>query len=261
MEKLSIFKVGGKILENAAELQSFLEGFAALEGKKLLVHGGGVAADQLAEKLGIPVNMHEGRRITSPEMRDLAVMVYGGLLNKQIVAQLQSLGCQALGLSGADAQVLVAQKRKPVPIDYGMVGDIKAVRTDMIEKFLDLGLTPVFAPLTWEPGGQLLNSNADGVACAITEAFSGRYETYLLYCFDKPGVLMDLNDQESLLPEIDVTLYEHMKRDQKVHAGMLPKLDSCFRAKTLGAHRVLIASARDSLEFMSGNSFQGTLIS
>lgn len=261
MERLSIFKVGGKILDNPSELRTFLEGFAALEGKKLLVHGGGIAADQLAARLGIPVTMHEGRRITSPDMRDLAVMVYGGLLNKQIVSLLQTLGCQALGLSGADGQVLLAQKRKPQPIDFGMVGDIKEVRTELIEKFLDLGLTPVFAPLSWERGGELLNSNADGVACAITEAFSGRYETYLLYCFDKPGVLLDMNDQASLVAEIDRTLYEHLKRDHKVNAGMLPKLDSCFRAKTLGAHRVLIASPQDSLRFVRGAAFQGTLIS
>ncbi len=261
MEKLSVFKLGGKILDNPGTLQAFLQGFAALEGRKILVHGGGVAADQLAAKLGIPVTMHEGRRITSPEMRDLAVMVYGGLLNKQIVAQLQKLGCDAIGLSGADGKSLVAQKRKAQPIDYGMVGDIKTVNTQLIETFLELEMIPVFAPLTWSLEGELLNSNADGVACAITEAFSGVYETYLLYCFDKAGVLLDVDDQGSVLKELDKTLYEHLKRDHKVNSGMLPKLDSCFRAKTLGAHRVLISSPHDSLAFMTGASYQGTLIS
>ncbi len=262
MEKLSIFKISGKLLDKSEELQTFLRGFAALSGKKILVHGGGVHADQLATQLGLPIEMHEGRRITSPAMRDLVTMVYGGLLNKQIVAQLQMLGADAIGLTGADARVFTAQRRRPEPIDFGCVGDIREVRSDFLEDLMVQDMIPVLAPISWEKAtGELLNSNADGVACQVTQAFSGRYETFLYYCFDKPGVLLDIDDQSSLLPQIDRVQYERLKREKKVQGGMLPKLDSCFQAKTLGAHRVLLASPQDSLHYARGDAFRGTMIS
>lgn len=260
MEKLSIFKIGGKMLDHAEELEAFLQGLAAVPGRKILVHGGGIFADDLAQKLGIPITMHEGRRITSAPMRDLVTMVYGGLLNKQVVARLQALGCDAIGLSGADGGVLKAKKRKPEPIDYGFVGDIVEVRRDLLETFLNRGMTPVMAPLSWDPSGEILNSNADGVACKITEAFAGYYETSLYYCFDKPGVLLDVNDPLSLLAQIDKPAYESLKKQKLVKDGMLPKLDSCFRAKTLGAHKVLLASPGNSLRYAAGQEYVGTLI-
>ncbi len=260
MEKLFIFKIGGKMLDHEQELRNFLEGFAALPFKKILVHGGGVFADELAKKLDIPIQMFEGRRITSEKMRDLVTMVYGGLLNKQVVARLQALGCDALGLSGADAHVLKAKRRKPEPIDYGFVGDIQEVRRDFLQLLLDQGMTPVLCPLSWDETGEILNSNADGVACKVTEAFSGFYETYLLYCFDKPGVLLDIQDPASLLAHLDRPAYETLKKQQIVKDGMLPKLDSCFRAKTLGAHKVLLATPSNSLKYAAGEEYLGTII-
>lgn len=261
MESLTLFKISGKLLDQPDELQEFLEGFAGLAGYKILIHGGGIHADQLATQLGLPFEMHEGRRITSPAMRDVATMVYGGLLNKQIVARLQTLGCDAIGLTGADAGLLRAQRRKPEPIDFGCVGDIKEVRESFLERLMQDGMVPVLAPISWEAAtGELLNSNADGVACRVTEVFSGRYETTLLYCADKPGVLLDVDDSSSLLAGLDRLQYEHLKRAQKVQGGMLPKLDSCFRAKTLGAHQVLIASPQHSLNFVRGRVYEGTLI-
>jgi acetylglutamate kinase len=260
MEKLLIFKIGGRMLDDAAELEKFLQGFAGISGKKILVHGGGIFADDLAQKLDIPISMHEGRRITSGPMRDLVTMVYGGLLNKQVVGRLQALGCDAIGLSGADGAVLKAKRRKPEPIDYGYVGDIINVRKDLLEMFLERGMTPVLAPLSWEESGEILNSNADGVACKITEAFSGLYETWLFYCFDKAGVLLDINNPQSLLTELDRPAYEQLRKQQLVKDGMLPKLDSCFRARTLGAHKVLLATPGNSLKFASGEDYVGTLI-
>ncbi len=261
MEKLTLFKVGGKILDDAKALKDFLKGFAKVPGKKILVHGGGIFADQLAKQLGIEVEMHEGRRITSPAMRDLVTMVYGGLLQKQLVAHLQSYGCDALGLSGADAALLPATRRNPQPIDFGCVGDIESINVERLEQFLSLGLTPVICPLSWDPlQGEMLNSNADGVACRITEALAHRYETTLLYCFDKAGVLLDLNDPTSLLPSITPSVYSHLKSEAKVHTGMVPKLDSCFRAKAAGAKQVLLASPDQSLAYASAQPFRGTLI-
>ncbi|HYX36424.1 MAG: acetylglutamate kinase [Pseudobdellovibrionaceae bacterium] len=260
MEKLFIFKIGGKMLDHAEELEAFLKGFSSIQGRKILVHGGGIFADDLAKKLDIPITMHEGRRITSAPMRDLVTMVYGGLLNKQVVARLQALGCDAIGLSGADGAVLKAKRRKPEPIDYGLVGDIFEVRRDLLETFINHGMTPVLAPLSWEASGEILNSNADGVACKITEAFSGLYETYLFYCFDKPGVLLDVENPASLLAQLDRPAYESLKKQQLVKDGMLPKLDSCFRARTLGAHKVLLSTPTNSLKFAAGADYVGTLI-
>ena len=260
MEKLSIFKIGGKMLDDAAELETFLQGFSRISGKKMLVHGGGIFADDLAKKLDIPITMHEGRRITSAPMRDLVTMVYGGLLNKQVVGRLQALGCDAIGLSGADGAVFKAKRRKPEPIDYGYVGDIVEVRRDLLELFLNQGMTPVLAPLSWEASGEILNSNADGVACKITEAFAGMYETCLFYCFDKPGVLLDIENPDSLLGSLDRPAYENLRKQKLVKDGMLPKLDSCFRARTLGAHQVLLSTPGNSLKFAAGEPYVGTLI-
>ncbi|WP_141732961.1 acetylglutamate kinase [Oligoflexus tunisiensis] len=260
LEKLLIFKIGGRILDQPAELEAFLEGFSQIAGRKILVHGGGIFADDLARKLDIPIHMHEGRRITSAPMRDLVTMVYGGLLNKQVVSRLQACGCDAIGLSGADGALLKAERRQPEPIDYGFVGDIVEVRRDLLEMFLDRGMTPVLAPLSWEAGSGILNSNADGVACRITEAFSATYETYLFYCFDKPGVLLDVDNPDSLLAELDRPQYESLRSQKLVKDGMLPKLDSCFRARTLGAHKVLLASPVQSLKYAAGEPYRGTLI-
>ena len=261
MESLWIFKLGGKILDDESALADFLKGFAAIKGRKILVHGGGIFADQLAQKLEIPVQMHEGRRITSEAMRDVVTMVYGGLLQKSIVAQLQSYGCDAIGLSGADGHVLKAKRRAPEPIDFGFVGDIESVRTDLLVQFLDMGLVPVICPLSWDPESTgLLNSNADGVACKITEAFAPHYECSLLYCFDKAGVLLDLSDANSLLPTLNPATYRDLRALGKVHTGMLPKLDSCFAAKRMGAQHVLLARPEESLAYAAKQSFVGTVI-
>lgn len=261
MEELLVFKIGGRILDKKDELEDFLNGFADLPMKKLIVHGGGVFADEMAKKLGLDVRMHQGRRITDEATRDLVTMVYGGLLNKQIVGRLQALGCDAIGLTGADGRLIRGERRRPDPVDYGYVGDVVEVRTDWLRSLLDANMVPVIAPLSWERStGEILNSNADGVACKLTESLSARYETSLLYCFDKPGVLKDVENPQSLLPQLDVREYEKLKQASLVKDGMLPKLDSCFRAKTMGAHRVLLSSPHESLSFVMGKDYQGTLI-
>lgn len=260
MEDLYVFKIGGRTIDDTCELESFLSAFAVLPGKKILVHGGGIFADDLARKLGIPIQMHEGRRITSLAMRDLVSMVYGGLINKQIVAKLQKLGCDALGLTGADGGLLTAVKRPSEPIDFGMVGDIQSVRRDLLLDFLCKGLTPVIAPLSLDANGEILNSNADGVACALAAAFSESYRTHLLYCFDKPGVLLDANNPDSILSELNPAAYERMKQEKLLKDGILPKLESCFKAQAQGCYRVLLSTPDQSLRFLKGQTYRGTLI-
>lgn len=229
-DKLKVVKIGGQVIDDAQALQSFLIAFSKIPGKKILVHGGGKLATRMSKLLGVEVTMQEGRRITTDENLKIVTMVYAGLINKQICALLQSQGCNAIGLSGADADCIQSTKRKPTPVDYGWVGDVNAVSTDNISLFLENGITPVFCAITHDGEGQLLNTNADTVAAEVAIATSQQYDTDLLYCFEKAGVLTDVDDELSVIPQIDQQDYQRLKLKGIVQKGMIPKLDNCFYA-------------------------------
>lgn len=258
MDKLYLFKIGGKVIDNPRALQSFLEGFAALPYPKILVHGGGLIADQMAKRLDIPTEMHKGRRITSAAMRDLVTMVYGGQINKTLVASLQSMGCDALGCTGADAGLIRSKRRSPEPIDFGFVGDVTEVRRDMLIKLLKLGLTPVFAPLSFDQ--EILNTNADSIASSVAQALAGDFEVHLLYCFEQAGVLLDVKDPSSLIHVLSTQYYEDLLKDGVITEGMLPKLEECFRALRKGVRHITLADAGACLSHAEGKDFRGTEI-
>ena len=242
MENLTIVKAGGSLLEVPAELDIFLDQFISIEGKKLMVHGGGKIANQVLEKLGMEPKMIDGRRITDKETLDVVTMVYGGLVNKKAVAALQSKGCNAIGLSGPDAGVIISRKRVNSTIEYGFVGDIDSIDHDFIMKLIGLGLVPVFSPITMSPEGQLLNTNADHIAASIAVSLSCCYKVKLIYCFEKPGVLSNLSDGGSVLPEIDLETYHSLKTKNVIANGMLPKLDNCYNALAKGVDMILITN-------------------
>lgn len=227
---LSIIKIGGNVIENKEELSKFLSLFSKLEGSKILVHGGGKLATQLATKLGIESKMIGGRRITDAETLEVITMVYAGLTNKNIVAELQSNNCNAIGLSGADGDAIQAHKRPLKDIDYGFAGDIDGVNSSMISKLLNADLVPVFCAMTHDGKGQLLNTNADTIASELAIGLSGLYETTLYYCFEKKGVLLDIKDDESVVKHINSNTYKQLLKDGIIADGMLPKLENCFHA-------------------------------
>ena len=241
--KLKIIKIGGNIIDDDHNLASFLTDFARLEGPKILVHGGGKSATKLSEKLGIPTQMIEGRRITSTENLTVVTMVYAGLINKKITARLQGNNCNAIGLSGADANCIQANLRETTPIDFGWVGDISKVNTSTIQLFLTNGLTPVFCAIGHDGNGQLLNTNADTVAAEIAKAMSNEYETELIYCFEKNGVLKDINDPNSVIARINKKDYQELKKTRVIAEGMIPKIDNCFHALENGVSKVIIGNA------------------
>lgn len=243
MEKLTLVKVGGKIVEEEASLQKLLNDFSSISGRKILVHGGGVSATALAEKLGIDTKMVEGRRITDKATLDVVVMVYAGLVNKTIVAGLQAKGCNAIGLSGTDMDIVRAIKRPVKEIDYGFVGDVIDVNTRELELLLDENVVPVIAPITHNGRGVLLNTNADTMASKLAVAFSENFQVNLVYCFEKDGVLLDQNDNKSVIHELDRDLYRKYKEEGIIAAGMIPKLDNAFNALNSGVSRVLITNA------------------
>lgn len=228
--KLRIVKIGGNIIDDPQKLEDFLVDFALLTGPKILVHGGGKLATQLSKKLGVETQMVDGRRITTSEDLDIVVMVYAGLINKKIVAGLQGKGCNAIGLSGADAECLRASKRPVNPIDFGWVGDIESVNVPSIRLFLDAGFTPVFCAISHDSKGHLLNTNADTIASELAIGMSGHFETELIYCFEKKGVLENVEDDESVIPHINTARYRELKESGAIHKGMLPKMENCFHA-------------------------------
>ncbi len=258
--RLLIVKIGGNVIDNAAALHDFLEKFSALPGKKILVHGGGKLATELSNKMGIPVNMVDGRRITDAETLKVATMVYAGWTNKNIVAKLQALDCDAIGLSGADGNTLQTMKRPVKELDYGFVGDIMhdTVNVANIKKFLDAGFTPVFSAITHNGQGQLLNTNADTIASAIAVAMTSIYETSLIYCFEKQGVLRDVNDEQSVISEISLMDFDRMQKVKAVAEGMIPKLQNAFDALGKGVSTVSIGHA-ESLHLIQ-NERAGTKI-
>lgn len=245
MDTLTVVKIGGNVIDDPAALKRFLTAFAGLPGSKLLIHGGGKIATQVAEKLGIQTTMVEGRRITDQPMLDVVTMVYGGLVNKQIVAKLQALDVNAIGLTGADASTVLAKKRPVKDIDYGMVGDIEEVDSGQIQFFLRQDLTPVFAPITYSTAGELLNTNADTMASAIAVDMIRHNRVTLLYCFEKKGVLSNPDDDSSVIPTLTPAQYADYKAAGAINKGMVPKLDNAFNALADGVERVIICHADD----------------
>lgn len=254
--KLVIVKIGGNVIDNPQSLDSVLGDFAKLEGAKILVHGGGKLATRLGEKLGIEARFHEGRRITDEAMLEIAVMGYAGLTNKSIVAKLQALGVNAIGLTGADGNLILSEKRAVKAVDFGFVGDVKKVDSEALRKLSHCGFVPVFAAITHDGNGQLLNTNADTIASEIAIACSGSFEMELLYCFEKPGVLENSEDEDSVISLLDAELYQRLKAGNRVHSGMLPKLDNCFRALENGVSVVKIGSEKLLSDEKSGTKIQ-----
>jgi len=227
---INIVKIGGNVIENEDELDAFLGIFAELPEPKILVHGGGKLASEMARNLNIPVKMTQGRRITDAETLDVITMVYGGKVNKNMVAQLQAKGCNAIGLSGADGNTILSIKRPVKEVDFGFVGDVISVNSAVITSLLSGGLTPVFCAITHDKNGQLLNTNADTIACELARALTQTYEVTLNYCFEKAGVLRDVSDEQSVIKQINTKKYTELVENGTVSEGMLPKLHNCFYA-------------------------------
>jgi len=237
---LSIVKIGGNVIENKTALSKFLSIFSQIDGLKILVHGGGKLATELSKKLGIEPKMIGGRRITDAQSLDVITMVYGGLTNKKIVAGLQSHNCNAVGMSGADGDTVRAHKRPVKEIDYGFAGDVEGVNAGLLSHFLTLGLTPVFCAMTHDGKGQLLNTNADTIAAELAIGMSELYETTLYYCFEKKGVLLDVNDSNSVVQHIDTETYQSLLKKNIIADGMLPKMTNCFHALNHKVEKVCI---------------------
>ena len=245
MEKLIVVKVGGKIVEEEETLRQLLQDFAAIEGHKVLVHGGGRSATKLATQLGIESKMVDGRRITDEAMLRVVTMVYGGLVNKNIVAGLQALNVNALGLTGADMNLMRSDKRPVKEVDYGFVGDVKEVNADLLATLIQQGIVPVLAPLTHDKQGHLLNTNADTIAGEGAKALAKHFEVTLMFCFEKKGVLRDANDDESVIPEIDREAFLRYVKEGVIQGGMIPKLENAYQAIDAGVHQVIITQATD----------------
>jgi len=241
-EKISIVKIGGNIIEDENALKLFLQLFSKLAGKKILIHGGGKRATQFASKLGITSKMIDGRRITDKETLEVITMVYAGLVNKKIVAQLQAFETNAMGLTGADINSIQSEKRPVKEIDFGFVGDVKQVNHHGIDTLMTAGFTPVFCALTHDGNGQLLNTNADTIASQIAIGMSEIYTTTLYYCFELKGVLNDFEDKESVIQKIDSKTYKELLAAGTISAGMLPKLENCFDALQKGVAEVRIGN-------------------
>ncbi len=245
MDRLTIVKVGGKVVENVQSLNALLEQFKRISGNKILVHGGGTTATNLATKLGIKTRMVDGRRVTDKDTLELVTMVYGGLVNKRIVAALQAININAIGLTGADLDLIRSKKRPVTDVDYGFVGDIEDVNSRELRLLLNENIVPVIAPLTHDGNGQILNTNADTIASEIATELSDYFNVYLFYCFDKKGVLLDPNDELSIIYDLNLPLYNQYKTEGIINEGMLPKLDNGFRAKLKGVKEVLITNAEN----------------
>jgi len=243
-DKLSIIKIGGNVVNSPTELDRFLQDFASLEGFKILVHGGGKIASEVSASMGLEPKMSGGRRITDEQTLDVVTMVYAGLLNKKIVSKLQGLDSNAIGLSGADGNSIRAHKRKVKDLDYGFAGDVDEVGSSMIESLLRSGLYPVFCAITHDQKGQLLNTNADTIASELAKGLSDEFDVELLYCFEKNGVLEDVENEDSVVEHIDTKKYEQMKELGQIAEGMLPKMKNCFEALERGVSRVIIGSPK-----------------
>ncbi|HEV7346787.1 acetylglutamate kinase [Telluribacter sp.] len=256
---LLVVKIGGNVIDNPDACTRFLAAFAQLPSPKILVHGGGKVATQVAERLGVKTKMVDGRRITDQSMLDVVTMVYAGLVNKNLVAQLQPLSCTAIGLTGADAGIIRSVKRPVQDVDYGYVGDIVQVSKRQIRALLDMYLVPVIAPITYSSEGLLLNTNADTMASAIAVEMTYFYKVELVYCFEKKGVLSDPDDDAAVISSLTPTSYAEFKASGVINKGMIPKLDNAFKALRENVSRVTICHADDLMAATSGEA--GTLLS
>lgn len=248
MEKITVIKIGGNVIDDPAALKGFLMKFAALPGAKILIHGGGKLATRLAERLELKTRMVEGRRITDKGTLDVVTMVYAGLINKQIVAGLQSAGCNALGLSGADGNAIMACRRSPEPVDFGFVGDITQVNAELLTQLLNAGVTPVFSAILHDGKGTLLNCNADSVATAIATKVARIASTELVFCFEKQGVLRNPEDETTLIREITAESYTALREGGIVSKGMVPKIENALKAVADGVRSVTVKHAENLLK-------------
>ena len=262
MKELLIIKIGGNVIDDEKALNDFLSDIAGITTPKILVHGGGKIATQLSGKLGIETKMIDGRRITDAETLKVVTMTYAGWINKSIVAALQSKGSIAIGLSGADANLIPAIKRPVLDIDYGYVGDIlnDKINTTFLKSMIDHGITPVIAPIASDAAGQLLNVNADTIAQSLAEAISAVYDTTLIYCFEKRGLLADVNDEASIIHEISYESAQRMKANGSISNGMIPKIDNAFKAIKNGVKTVVIGHAADIKMIAQKQKGHGTYI-
>lgn len=259
MNELLIIKIGGNVIDHSEKLSAFLAILSKLPQQKVLVHGGGKLATELSSRLNIPTQMIDGRRITDAETLKIATMVYAGLVNKQIVAQLQSLGSNALGLTGADGNIILAQKRDKGNIDYGFVGDVleDGVNVNFLQSLIDQNILPVVSPITHDGKGQLLNTNADTIAATLAQNLTKQYKVTLIYCFEKAGVLENPEDDNSVIPVINTENFANLKSSGIVSGGMLPKLENCFASISQGVSEVYICQA-ESLANWGKSEFVGT---
>lgn len=257
----TLVKVGGNVLDSETDLQEFVNQFARLAGRKVLVHGGGKLATQLSQRLGLTPKMIDGRRVTDAATLDLVVQVYGGLINKKVVAMLQAQGCTSVGVTGVDANCILARKRSlKNGIDYGFVGDVVSVQAEAFESWAERGWVPVVAPITHDGQGQLLNTNADTLAHEIAAALAERgHEVQLIFTFEKPGVLLDAADDSTVLPTLDAAQIAALREQGKIHSGMIPKLENACEAIQRGVKSVVLGKATDLSRLMQGTG--GTKIS
>lgn len=253
-QRLCVVKIGGNILDDESRLDNFINQFAALEGNKILIHGGGKIATELAKELQVEQQLIEGRRITDAATLRIVTMVYAGWINKKLVAALQQAGTNAFGITGVDGNLIEAGKRNSANIDYGFVGDVVLVNTKLIESLLSAKLVLVIAPITHDTKGQLLNTNADTIAQEIAKALASAYNVSLIFSFEKAGVLMDVAKEESVIRELNAADFARMKEQRLVHAGMIPKLDNAFRALESGVNKVIIGQAENLTDLISGRS-------
>lgn len=258
MESLYVIKIGGNIVDNPALLTACLTAFSKIKGQAILVHGGGKLATQLADTLGVEQIMVDGRRITDAETLKIVTMVYAGYINKNIVAQLQFLGVNAIGLSGVDGNLIQSHKREHATIDYGFVGDVDAVNVAQVQNLLAQNIRLIIAPITHDGKGQLLNTNADTIAQSLATALAATYRVHLIYGFEKEGVLSDVNDPNSVIANIDKLGYSKLKADKIIFEGMIPKIDNAYVALDGGVQSVIIGKAEKMNELMNGTA--GTTI-
>lgn len=254
MDRLYVIKVGGNIIDEEEKLSSFLKNFASIRERKILIHGGGKLATDIGEKLNIPQQIIGGRRITDAETLKVITMVYAGYINKNIVALLQSNNCNAIGLSGTDGNLVQAHKRDHPTIDYGFAGDIDKVNNELLIKLLDDDLTPVIAPVSHNKKGQLLNTNADTIAQEVARSISTKYAVTLIYCFEKKGILLNADDENSVIPKITLSLYKDLKGKKIIHSGMIPKVDNAFAALNSGVKNIIIGKAGELSKLISGST-------
>ena len=260
MQRLFVIKIRANVIDNEDALPSFLKDFAAIDAKKILIHGGGKIATKIGGQLGIQPNYVNGRRITDDATIDLVTMVYGGLVNKKIVAQLQALQCNAIGLTGDDGNIIPATKRAVKDVDFGWVGDIDVFKIEIqnVDFLLQGSFVPVFAPLTHDGYGHILNTNADTIASSLAIALSKYYDVRLIYCFEKKGILENVDDNDSAIDLINKQTYQQLLSEKKLFAGILPKIDNAFAAIDAGVKEVLVGDAKDLLQ-NTGEKTVGTL--